>query len=169
MMQMRSREVITNMVMHTRSRKRPRVGDLFYIEMVTGQFVMGRVVRTDARVFADENLLLYFYHPAQQSPDLIRPPIKPELLIAPRATNWQGWLKGYYTTIGNYSLAPEELLLQHCFEKHFANPGHYYDEYGNELDRRYEPCARWGLDSYRTIDDELSEALGIPLAPEDQS
>ena len=28
-----------------------------------------------------------------------------------------------------------------------------------------EPVGVWGLDSYRTIDDAISEALGIPLAP----
>ena len=50
----------------------------------------------------------------------------------------------------------------HCF---VDDRGIFYDEYGNKLSRRREPCGEYGLDSYLTIDDRISTALGIPLAP----
>lgn len=162
------REVITNMVEHAKSRKRPVVGDLFYIEMINGKFVLGRVIRTDATVFAKDNLILYFYSPAVKSPEDIRPPLLPKLLIPPQPTNRQGWLMGYYTTIGRFVLRPEEILPVHCFEDYMETNGKYCDEYGNKLRKRIEPCGVFALSSYRTIDDDLSEALGIPPAPEDQ-
>ena len=42
----------------------------------------------------------------------------------------------------------------------------YFDEYSNKLAKPSSPIGDWGLDSYRTIDDAISEALGIPLAPD---
>lgn len=61
------------------------------------------------------------------------------------------------------SLAEGDVLKQHCFKDSY---GHYYDEQSRELPGRIEPCGVWGLHSYRTIDDDISDALGIPRAPD---
>jgi hypothetical protein len=41
-----------------------------------------------------------------------------------------------------------------------------FDEFAVRLARCIEPCGQLGLHSFRTIDDAVSEALGIPLAPD---
>lgn len=56
------------------------------------------------------------------------------------------------------------MLAQHCFLS--ASRGRYFDENGADLGGGVEPVGDYGLHSYRTIDDQLSHALGIPLAPE---
>jgi hypothetical protein len=55
-----------------------------------------------------------------------------------------------------------DVLPQHCFQD---SRGWYFDEQGNRLHAAVEPVGQWGLHSYRTIDDEISKALGIPPAP----
>jgi hypothetical protein len=60
-------------------------------------------------------------------------------------------------------LSKDDLLARHCFWD--AARGRYYDEDFKELPMPLEPCGDWGLHSFRTIDDALSEALGIPPAP----
>lgn len=51
------------------------------------------------------------------------------------------------------------LLPQRC-------GGRYFDENGNEVRGPIEPVGDYGLHSYRTIDDTVSEALGIDRVPE---
>jgi len=60
-------------------------------------------------------------------------------------------------------LAVDDLVAQHCFLS--AGRGRYFDEDFNELPGPVEPCGDWGLHGYRTLDDEVSDALGIPGAP----
>jgi len=79
-------------------------------------------------------------------------------------TNRLPWSKGYFEFVENRSLGPTDVLPQHCF-KDDVRWG-YRDERGDRLERPVEPGGEWGLHSYRTIDDEISKALGIPLAPE---
>lgn len=43
--------------------------------------------------------------------------------------------------------------------------GDYFDEQGRPLPAPVEPCGQWGIGNYRIIDDLVSRALGIPLAP----
>ena len=157
------------MVKQTPSRKKAKTGDLFFVEMVNHKFVLGRVVRVELHVFGPDNLLLYFYSPAQPTPDIFRPPIKPTLLIAPRIASRQGWVLGYYVTLGTFPMKPGEELESHCFEDPLGQHGKYCDEYGKPLKKRSEPCGFYAMGTYRTIDDDLSEALGIPRAPDDET
>jgi hypothetical protein len=66
-------------------------------------------------------------------------------------------------------LEPGDVLEQHCFRtfrgRHFDLPV-YYDDANHELPGPVEPVGSWGLDSFRTIDDKVSDALGIPRVPE---
>lgn len=74
-------------------------------------------------------------------------------------TNTLPWSRGYFETLENRPLETGEVLREHCFR---SSKGKYYDEHSNELSGPVEPCGDWGLQSYRTIDDEISDALGIP-------
>lgn len=53
---------------------------------------------------------------------------------------------------------------QHCFLS--ASRGKYFDDQGHELPGPIEPVGDYRLHSLRTIDDEISDALGIPPAHE---
>ena len=84
------------------------------------------------------------------------------LLFAPLVINRLPWSRGYFETIANLPLGEGQVLKQHCFE---AN-GRYYDEKDRELPGPTAPCGLRGLESFRTVDDSVSQALGIPLAPD---
>jgi hypothetical protein len=158
--------VITNMRVLKKSRKRPRPGDVFALQIQDGQFFFGRVVRLDASIFWMENcVLIYVYKAASEDKHRVPHLSKTELLVPPILTNFLPWSKGYFETVEHRPLEEEDVLEIHCFWS-CASRG-YYDEYSNRLPGRLEPCGEHGLDSYRTIDDKISRAQGIPLAPED--
>ncbi len=68
-----------------------------------------------------------------------------------------------FETVGNVPLGDGDVLDQHCFLRW---NGDYYDEYSNKLPGPVEPVGDFGLHSFRTIDDEISGALGFDLAPD---
>jgi len=148
-----------------KSRKKVRPGDIFAFQMPDGLFRFGRVIRTDATVGGFPNcVLIYVYRPAQMTKLPIPPLRKSELLVAPLATNRQPWLKGYFQTMERGELNQHDILECHCF----WDPARlrYVNDDGRVLAERIEPCGFDGLGSYRTIDDEISKALGIALAPD---
>ena len=153
-----------NMVVLKKSRKPPASGDIFAFSMPGTPFFFGRVIRTDALIGPmKNNTLIYIYRVS--SPDKTKVPElnKNELLVPPIMTNRQPWLRGYFENIENRPLEPKNALEKHCF---IDSWGHFYDEQNNKLPDRVEPCGAYGLHSYRTIDDAVSKALGIPLAPD---
>ncbi len=78
-------------------------------------------------------------------------------------TNKLPWSKGYFQTVDHWPLEPGDLLRQHCFLS--GARARYFDEAGNELPGPVEPVGDYGLHSFRTIDDAVSDALGIDRAP----
>jgi hypothetical protein len=85
------------------------------------------------------------------------------LLLPPRFINRLPWSRGYFWTVRNEPFGPGQMLDHHCFME--PNRGTIVDEYENPVHR---PCEHMGfaaLGSFRTIDDDVCEALGIPLAP----
>jgi hypothetical protein len=53
-------------------------------------------------------------------------------------------------------------LPVHCF--YSPTWKRCFDEEGNEMPK-IEPCGQAGIESYRTIDDAISDALGIARVP----
>jgi len=123
------------------------------------------VISTTAKAGPDmPAILIYIYSARSQrkeAPPLEQLSLK-RLLIPPLMTNRRPWTEGYFENVMWQPLTPDDVLPQHCFR---AN-GKYYDEQSREIDRAVEPCGIWGLESFRTIDDGISMALGIRLAPE---
>jgi len=158
-------DVLTNMQVLKPSRVKPRLGDLFIL-YIEGRYLFGRVINTEAKAgwSMPGAILIYIYRSESTT---IEPPdrskLKPaNLLLPPMMTNRLAWSKGYFQTISNVPLEPDDVLPQHCFRS--AN-GDYFDEFATEIPRAVEPCGDWGLHSFRTIDDEVSDALGIPNVP----
>lgn len=74
------------------------------------------------------------------------------------------WTKGYLQTVAHRELSGDDLLSQHCFWD--AVRARYVDEHQDVLPREVQPCGDWGLSSYRWLDDQVSDALGVPRVPE---
>jgi hypothetical protein len=78
-------------------------------------------------------------------------------------TNNLPWSRGYFQTLINLPIEAGEVLPRHCFQ---SAAGIYYDDMTNVLPGPIEPVGEWGLASFRSIDDVVSSALGLPLAPD---
>ena len=147
------------------SRGWPEPGDVFCMLMPDGLYLFGRVVRIakQSEGMMPDARLVYIYD--VRSTD-VEPPLKDlvpgRLLIPPVFTNRLAWTKGYWQKVAHIELGAEDLLRQHCFRRF---DGVLFDESGNRLGTRSEPCGEWAQVSYRGIDDLVSEALGLPLAP----
>jgi len=154
-----------NMKVIRRSRKRSIPGDIFVLQVRKGEYFFGRVISTKANVGGFKNcVLIYIYNAKSKDKNRIPELRRENLLIVPIATNYRPWTMGYFENVCNRPLTKDDVLSVHCFRNLFT--GKYFDENNNELSKRIDPCGEYGLDSFRTIDDAISEALGIPLAPD---
>lgn len=160
---------MTNLQTLRPSRKKVRPGDIFAMLLPDGLYLFGRVIRDDAKWARGEDvnpaLLIYVYRFRSQKKDT--PPAlelkSDRLLISPVMINRLPWSRGYFETIDNLQLGDEDILPVHCF---LSANGKYYDEYSNLLPGPVEPVGDYGLASYRVVDDEVSDRLGISLAPD---
>ncbi|HUW28639.1 MAG TPA: Imm26 family immunity protein [Sulfuriferula sp.] len=153
-----------NLAVLKKTRKSPEVGDVFVMQPPDGLFLYGRVIATDARIGPMHNcILIYVYRPRSEQKEAVPDLLRGQFLVPPMMTNKRPWTMGYFETLQNRELGPMDRLPQHCFLDTF---GRYFDEYSNRLSGPVEPVAQKGLHSFRTIDDEISGALGIPLAPD---
>lgn len=154
-----------NLAVLQKSRK-PQVGDIFAMLPPDGAFLFGRVISTTAS-FGGKPIatLIYIYQPRSRSADEI-PELSPrQLLLPPILTNTLGWSRGYFQRVARRPLEAQDVLEQHCFQGGFGKQRGYFDERGRRLPGPVEPVGVTGLASYRSIDDAVSRALGLLLAP----
>jgi hypothetical protein len=157
---------MTNMKVLRKNRKKVNLGDIFSFQLLKDKFHWGRVVSLTANVGGfDDCVLIYLYKTETEDGQTVPLSLSTDdLLLAPIATNELPWKKGYFQKVDNRKLANIDLLEKHCFYDVLFKK--YFDDAGNQLDKKVEPCGFYGLDSYATIDDKVSEALGLALAPE---
>ena len=153
-----------NLVVLKKSRRKPEIGDIFAMFPPDGHFLFGRVIATDANAggFPGSNLI-YIYRPRAKEIDTVPQLLRGQLLLPPLMPNNLPWTRGYFQFVENRTLIPMDRLPQHCFKD---SRGWYFDEHGNRLPMPIDPVGDWGLHSYRTIDDEISKVLAIPLSQE---
>jgi hypothetical protein len=154
-----------NLSVLKKTRRAPERGDIFVMRPPDGHFLFGRVIDTNARRLGVGGAVLFYVYRVRST---VKTPIpgllRGQLLVAPMMTNRRPWTMGYFEHIANQPLGPLDRLAQHCFKD---SRGLYFDEAGTRLGGPVEPVGQWGLQSYRTIDDEVSRALGIPLSPDE--
>lgn len=160
--------VLTNLRVLEPSRRSARTGDIFVLSPGLGRYLFGRVVSTEARPGGrmGPSILVYIFkhqasEPAPPNGESLTPD---QLLIAPLMTNHLPWMRGYFQTIAHRPAQPGDVLDRHCFVDSLR--GECFDEFAVKLPRCVEPCGEQGLHSFRTIDDAVSNALGIPQAPD---
>lgn len=156
-----------NLTLLQPSRRRLHPGDVFVARPRDHDYLFGRVIRTDAALFGTGNVLIYFYDAWSPDPAVI-PALSPaHLLVPPVATNRLGWSRGYFQHVASMELTPSDVLPVHCFVTHMYRDGpRYFDEYNQPLPGPIPPVGDRALHSYRTIDDLVSDAIGLERAPE---
>ena len=159
-------DILTNLQVFDPPRTKPEVGDLFAMQLADQGYLFGRVISLTAvwtkAIAAGPAVLIYIYDARRPSADLrVVEDLTPDrLLVAPIMTNRQPWVKGYFRKIANSSLGNDDVLSRHVF---YSVPRRrYYDDAGNEVVPGSEPIGVYGLHSFRTIDDLVSDAVGIP-------
>lgn len=159
----------TNIQVIKPSRTAPRAGDIFAIRLPDGTHLFGRVIDADIqdprRAPMPGAYLIYVYDERSASMEVNASELTPRrLLLPPVFINKIPWTKGYFSTVKHVDLQPSDLLPQHCFWS--AGRETYVDENRNPLPRESQPCGDWALSSYRWLDDQISDALGIPRVPD---
>ena len=160
----------TNLRMLKPSRKKPAAGDIFAMQLPDLSYIFGRVIGADLQDFNEAPMpgshMIYVY---RHRTEFLRPKlaelIPSQLLLPPVFINKMPWTRGYFQTVDQQPLRPKDQLKQYCFWD--AARGIFVDEKHHTLPRESKPCGDWGLSSYRWLDDQVSDALGIPRVPED--
>jgi hypothetical protein len=154
-----------NLAVLRRSRSKPEMGDIFVLRPADGQYLFGRVVDTNANPLGTGGAnLIYIYRVRSTVKSPPQPLLRGQLLIPPAMTNRLPWSRGYFERVDHQPMTRLDRLPQHCF---VDTRGWYFDETGVRLPGPVEPVGQWGVHSFRTIDDEVSKALGIPLSPDE--
>jgi hypothetical protein len=161
---------VINMRVLRPSRKKPQRGDVFVLQLPDNDYLFGRVISTTASIGPMKNvILIYIFRTHSKKPELPnREVLSPNnLLLSPIMTNLLPWSKGYFMTVDHLVFMKGETLARHCFLWEWKDKTHfkrYFDESNNELPGPTGPVGIHGLHSYRTIDDEISKSLDLPLA-----
>ncbi len=152
----------TNLTKIIASRKKVREGDIFVLNILKNKYHWGRVISINASTggFPDSTLI-HIYNIETNNYETIPSLSINDLLVPPLITNAMAWRKGFFYTVANSPIESGDRLPQYCFEDVVFKK--FVDENGNTIPHRVEPCGYDGLESYRTIDDVLSERLGITL------
>ena len=151
-----------NLISLRKTRTQPKSGDIFVMLPPDGLFLYGRVIAIDAKIGPmSDCILIYLYRARSERKEAVPALLRAQLLTAPIMTNKIAWSKGYFEPIEWRELSPMDRLQHHCF---VDSRGWYFDEYDNRLPGPIEPVGERGLHSFRTIDDQISKALGIALS-----
>lgn len=157
----------TNLVRLSPSRKPLADGDVFTLQIKAVGHLFGRVINAAAEAgpMGPGANLVYIYDTVSDTPD---PPsaslTRDSLLVAPLFINRLPWSRGYFETVASMTLGRDDVLAVHYFRRF---NGQVLDEAGAEVQvprRSKVPVGQWGLNSYLTVDDAVSDALGIERA-----
>lgn len=154
-----------NMKVLNPSRQKPKAGDIFVLQMPDGLYRYGRVITTDVNIGGFTGCTLVYIYRVTRPTKVPIPELRlDDLLIPPKCTNRLPWARGYFETIEHRPLDPTDVPPVLCF----WSPVHdrYMDADGKYLPRRTEPCGLYALGSFRTIDADISRAIGITPAPD---
>lgn len=150
-----------------RRAKKPAVdGDVFSLRLKGGKYLYGVVINGKVPMLDWVGVLVYIYK--FESTDRIVPPKESigtkQLLIPPVILDPACWRTGVVETFHHFDLESVPRLAKHCFWD--VVDEQYVDELGNSVPRKSDPCGTYGIAPPRGLDNDVSRALGIPLAPD---
>lgn len=160
----------TNLQVLRPSRKTPMAGDIFAMLLPDETHIYGRVIDADItdprRAPMPGSYLIYVYRHRStgEQPDVAE--LSPaNLLLPPVFINKMPWTKGYFETVESAAITPADVLPSVSYWD--AARSCFVDSNRNVLPAEVQPAGDWALMSYRWLDDQISDALGIPRVPED--
>lgn len=152
-----------NLAVLRRSRHKPQPGDIFALRPPDGLFLFGRVIANDAKPVGDYDAILFYIYRVRSAEKRPIPELRPtDLLIPPQMTNLKPWTQGIFEHLENRPLTPDDCLPNHAFRDVMGRAPK--DEHGRPVPGPVEPWGIFMLGSHYTVDNEVSQALGIPLA-----
>lgn len=144
-------------------KSRLKQGDIFAL-LIDGAYLFGRVVNDKLSIMGSYVALIYVYNIRSTEPKINIAELTPDKLLLPPFISFSSlWTKGYAVKVGYEPVQEQNLLPRHCFR---VNEKKYVDEFGKtieKLDSDY--CGIWRIISVGTIDDWISDAIGIKRMP----
>ena len=157
---MRLKEEFSELVSMQASKKNPNEGDVFIVQPKKGIYFYGKVIKTNIQSinpFFNKMNLIYLYKESSQEVKMLDYMNSNQLLIPPVVVNNQGWLKGYFMTIGNIAVTDEEYSVDFGFWSTVRNK--YFDLSGNELKKEPKYHSIFGLGSYGVVGRDIQKVL----------
>jgi len=144
----------TELLLQNKSRKKPKPGDVFTLQVKDNLFYYGKVIKTNINssnvLLRGWNLIfLYKYSTTCIENERLDLLSHQELLLPPVITNNKGWYDGYFLTIGNVPVSGEELSLDYGFWDDIRK--NYRNEEGTVLNNEPAYAASYSLVSYGGI------------------
>lgn len=149
---------------------RLKEGDVFAMLLNDGKYVFGRVIGYDLPFgespFGGSNLI-YIYDVRSDNKNIDSHRLTPNrLLLPPMFISKTLWTNGYAVKVSHADIQEKDLLKHHCFSHQRRTTTKYFDEKGNEISKRIEPCGEWlYITNPVYIDNAISDALGVKRAP----
>lgn len=147
-------------------RRKHLPGDVFVLQLDDDSYRFGRIIKTgdytpEARFPGGILAYIYDVPSTDQNPDLTE--LTPDrLLMPPFFTMSWAWHKGYFRTVTQAELTPDDLLKQHCFYDAYYKD--YVDENDRRIPERADPCGSFALSSFEYFQEEVEAALaGHPV------
>ncbi len=150
----------TELIKITPSRKSPSKGDIFVVQPKKGIYIFGKVIEvkiSSKDPFVNGWNLIYIFKKFNKEIELPDFLDSKEFLIPPMIVNNQGWIKGYFLTIGNADVTTEERKIDLGFWDDITKE--YVDIKGNPLSRTPEVCSFYGLGSYGAVGRSVQKVL----------
>lgn len=157
------------------SRKKPQVGDIFVFKNKYKGYGWGRVILLEPKMGfgvpypIKEASIIYVYNVFTNDISKIPELKRNNFLLPPLIINRRGWLDGYFQTIQNTPITQDDVFAQNMFKYKVKDELQYRNQEGVEINKTSlgEDCSWWGIGNHRTLDDQISIALNLPLAPVD--
>jgi hypothetical protein len=149
---------------HTLRYNEPRDGDVLRIPIVPDRWLFGRVISTNAHAGAFDDswsdcVLLYVFRHVSSTGVPPRPLLTVDLLFPPVISSHELWQQRRCELVENRPFEPGEVLAQHCFESMIWTPPRYFDDKGNRLSHRIEPCGMHGVTLLHGLEVAINDAM----------
>ena len=142
------------------SRKKRKEGDVFIIQPKEDVFFFGVVVKAKMAlkdpIMNGGHLIFIFNYPSREK-EIPENLFSYDLLIAPQIVNNQGWLKGYFETLGTISINKKDIEKNYGFWDIITKQ--YVDEMGEPLPSEPNMFSDYGLGSYGSVSVAIKETL----------
>ena len=153
-----------NLQIQTLFRKQLHAGNVFSLRYGESRYLFGRIIALDVAFggFPGGCIRVHVYKKENDSDKIPEALIDSDLLIAPQHINRLGFSRGYMPVVGNIPLCDADIRNDICY--YDAARSRFVDELGQALGRPKKIVGEFGLGNYRTMDDKISEALGLSPA-----